>query len=82
MRPITILVDETPRCVVRPVDRKDLFRFTRNARSYLVAGNAEGAGARIEHREAEAGELARWQEGLALHLAWGGEEEGYFGVPL
>ena len=37
---------------------------------------------RITHRGASEPELARWQEGFALHKAWGGEDEDFFGVPL
>jgi len=33
MLPTTILIDETPRCVVRPTDMKDLTRFIRNGKS-------------------------------------------------
>ena len=35
MLPTTILVDDMPRCVVRPNDTKDLNRFLRNGRAYL-----------------------------------------------
>lgn len=79
MMPTTILVDEAPRCVVRPVDTKDLGRFLRNARAYLLAQAPEG---RISHRTASEAELARWRDALALHRAWGGEEEDFFGIPL
>jgi hypothetical protein len=79
MKPTTIMVNEAPRCVVRPVDMKDLARFTRNAKSYLLAGTPDG---KVSHREAEEGELTKWREALALHLAWGGEEENFFGIPL
>jgi hypothetical protein len=40
MLPMTILVDEVPRCVVRPTDKKDLDRFIRNAKKFLLANNA------------------------------------------
>ncbi len=79
MMPITILVDEAPRCVVRPNDAKALNRFLRNARRFLLGDKADGA---ISHRPAEAGELARWRDALALHEACGGSEDEYFGVPL
>ena len=79
MLPTTILIDEAPRCVVRPVDTKDLARFLRNGKTYLLADNPTGA---ISHRVADAGEMARWQAGLALHTAWGGSEEDFFGLPL
>jgi hypothetical protein len=79
MPPTTILVDERPRCVVRPTDAKDLNRFLRNARAYLLAAAPEG---RITHRPAEPEEIGRWREGLALHRAWGGAEDDFFGLPL
>lgn len=79
MLPTTILIDEAPRCVVRPNDTKALNRFLRNARDYLLAEKPEG---KITHRAASEAEGARWREGLALHRAWGGEEEDFFGVPL
>ncbi len=79
MLPTTILVDETPRCVVRPTDTKDLNRFIRNGKSYLLAAQPEG---RVTHRNASEAEVARWRNGLALHRAWGGAEEDFFGIPL
>lgn len=79
MKPTTILIDETPRCVVRPVDAKALNRFTRNGRPFLLAGRPEG---KLSHRDADEAEAARWREALALHLAWGGDEETFFGIPL
>jgi hypothetical protein len=79
MLPTTILVDEAPRCVVRPNDTKALNRFLRNGRSYLLAGRPDGA---ITHRQASEEELARWRSALALHEAWGGADEDFFGVPL
>ncbi|MFG1403523.1 hypothetical protein V5F38_03085 [Xanthobacter sp. V0B-10] len=79
MLPTTILIDEAPRCVVRPNDMKALNRFIKNGRDYLLAGRPDG---RITHRGASEPELARWQEGFALHKAWGGEDEDFFGVPL
>lgn len=79
MMPTTILIDEAPRCVVRPVDTKDLQRFLRNAKAYLLAERPEG---KITHRSADEAELARWRNALALHKAWGGADEEFFGVPL
>jgi len=79
MLPTTILIDETPRCIVRPTDRKALNRFLRNGKPYLLAQHPEGA---ISHREATEGELARWQDAFALHRAGGADEEEFFGVPL
>ena len=37
MLPTTILIDEAPRCVVRPTDTKDLNRFIRNGKGFLLA---------------------------------------------
>ncbi|MGR7994401.1 MULTISPECIES: hypothetical protein [unclassified Xanthobacter] len=79
MLPTTILIDEAPRCVVRPNDMKALNRFIKNAKPYLLADNPDG---KITHRGALEDEAARWQAGFALHKAWGGEDEDYFGVPL
>ena len=79
MPPTVILVDEAPRFVVRPVDQKALSRFLRHAHGFLTGERAE---ARLAHRPADAAETARWRAGLALHLAWGGDEEDFFGLPL
>ncbi len=79
MLPTTILIDEAPRCVVRPTDTKDLNRFIRNGKNYLLAGSPNG---KITHRNADEIEAARWQNALALHKAWGGADEDFFGVPL
>jgi hypothetical protein len=79
MLPTTILIDETPRCIVRPNDTRDLNRFIRNGRTFLLAERPEG---RITHRNASDAEMMQWQNALALHRAWGGEEENFFGVPL
>ena len=79
MLPTTILIDEYPRCVVRPNDTKDLNRFLRNAKGFLLANRPEG---KITHRPASDTEQSKWREALALHKAWGGEDEGFFGVPL
>ncbi len=78
MLPTTILIDDAPRCVVRPVDMKDLARFLRNGRGYLLTGNPQGT---LTHRMADAGEAAKWGDAMALHKAWGGDEEAFF-VPL
>lgn len=79
MLPTTILIDELPRCVVRPTDTKDLNRFIRNGKAFLLAETPSG---KITHRLATDLEQARWREALALHKAWGGDEEAFFGVPL
>jgi len=79
MLPTTILVDEMPRCVVRPNDAKDLNRFLRNAKPYLLAENPDG---KIGHRNADEIELSKWRNALALHRAWGGNDEEFFGIPL
>lgn len=79
MLPTTILIDERPRCVVRPTDTRDLNRFLRNGRGFLLAESPEG---KITHRPATEAESGKWQNGLALHKAWGGAEEDYFGLPL
>ena len=79
MLPTTILIDEAPRCVVRPTDSKDLSRFIRSGRSYLLAERPDG---RISYRSASESESARWQSALALHMAWGGADEEFFGTPL
>jgi hypothetical protein len=79
MLPTTILIDEAPRCVVRPTDTKDLNRFIRNGKTYLLADNPDG---RISHRNADGDEAVKWRNSLALHKAWGGAEEEFFGTPL
>ena len=79
MLPTTILIDETPRCVVRPTDMKDLNRFMRNGKQYLLADKPDG---KIAHRNANEAEVAKWYNALALHKAWGGADEEYFGTPL
>jgi hypothetical protein len=77
--PMTILVDEKPRCVVRPNDMKGLQRFLRNGKNWLLAENPDGS---VSYREADEAEKAAWANALDLHRAWGGDEEDYFGVPL
>ncbi len=79
MLPTTILIDEQPRCVVWPNDTKDLNRFIRNGKLYLLAEKPDG---RITHRSASDAEMTQWQNALALHRAWGGDDEHFFGVPL
>lgn len=79
MLPTTILIDDEPRCVVRPTDIKDLNRFIRNGKTYLLANKTDG---RITHRNAGDAEAVRWRDGLALHQAWGGTDEDFFGIPL
>jgi len=75
----TILVDEVPVCVVRPTDRKDLDRFVRHAKKFLVTGDNE---AKISHRSASDDETAKWRKASALHTVWAGSDEGFFGIPL
>ncbi len=79
MLPTTIVINDAPRCVVRPTDTKDLVRFIRNGKAYLLADNPDG---RITHRNADDSEAARWRDALALHRAWGGSEDEFFGTPL
>jgi hypothetical protein len=79
MLPTTILIDDAPRCVVRPTDTRDLNRFIRNGKGFLLAGKPDG---KITHRLANETEAGKWQSGLALHRAWGGAEEEFFGLPL
>lgn len=79
MLPTTILVNETPRCVVRPTDTKALNRFIKNGRTYLLSETPDG---KISHRGADDVELAKWHNAYALHKAWGGDDEAFFGIPL
>jgi hypothetical protein len=79
MPPTTIMINERPRCVVRPTDNKALLRFLKNGRAYLLAENPEG---KITHRNADEAEAAKWRSAFDLHKAWGGDEEAFFGVPL
>lgn len=79
MLPTTILIDDRPKCVVRPTDNKALNRFLRNARGYLLADKPTGT---ISHRSASDDELAKWRSAFDLHKAWGGDDEAFFGVPL
>ena len=79
MRITTILVNDVPKVVVWPLDRKALGRFLRNGHAYLTEGDP---GAVVTHRNAEQTETARWQSAFRLHQAWGGSEDTFFGVPL
>jgi hypothetical protein len=79
MLPTTILIDEAPRCVVRPNDLKDLKRFLRNAKGFLLAERPEG---KITHRNANEEESQKYKNALALHKACGGEDENFYGTPL
>jgi len=79
MVPTTILIDEFPRCVVRPTDTKALNRFIKNGKNFLLA---ERPGGKITHRNADETEVAKWRNAFDLHMAWGGDEEAFFGIPL
>ncbi|MGO9392150.1 hypothetical protein [Rhodoblastus sp.] len=79
MVPMTILVDEKPKCVVRPNDMKGLQRFLRNGKSWLLADQPDGA---VSYREADERERQAWRNASDLHRAWGGDDEDFFGVPL
>lgn len=79
MLPTTILVDDAPRCVVRPTDTKDLHRFIRNGKAYLLTQAPDGT---VTHRHADDAEIRKWRDAFALHTAWGGAEEDFFGTPL
>jgi len=79
MLPTTILVDEAPHRVVRPNDVKDLKRFIRNGKTFLLAENSAG---KITHRNADETEAVKWRNALALHKAWGGAADDFFGTPL
>jgi hypothetical protein len=79
MLPTTILIDEAPRCVVRPNDMKDLKRFLRNAKGFLLAERPDG---KITHRNASEEESQKYKAALALHKACGGEDENFYGTPL
>lgn len=61
----------------RRIERID--RFIRNGKSFLLAENNAGT---ISHRGASESEAAKWQRALALHLAWGGSGDEFFGMPL
>ena len=75
----TVLVNDVPKVVVRPNDRKDLGRFLRNGQKYLSDGVADAV---LTHRDADEQEAARWRSAFQLHTAWGGSEDTFFGVPL
>jgi len=79
MLPTTILVDDKPRCVVRPTDQKALNRFLRNGKGFLLADSPGGA---ISHRPATDAEREKWDSAFALHRACGADEEEFVGTPL
>lgn len=79
MMPMTVLVDEAPRCVVRPTDMKALNRFVRNAKTYLLRELPDG---KITFRAADDQETVKWWDAFNLHNAAGCAEEEFFGVPL
>lgn len=79
MQPMTILVDDKPRCVVRPNDMKGLQRLIRNAKPWLTEQAPEG---KTSFRDADPTETALWRDARGLHLAAGGNEEEFIGVPL
>jgi hypothetical protein len=76
---MAILVDEKPRCVVRPNDMKGLQRFMRNAKGWLLAKNPDG---KLTYREADEAEKAAFADALGLHRIAGGAEEDFAGAPL
>lgn len=65
--------------MVRPTDMKDLNRLIRNGKHYLLADNPDG---KIAHRSASEIKAVKWHNAFALHKAWGGADEEYFGTPL
>jgi len=77
--PTTILIDGAPKCVVRANDMKGLLRFIRNGKAFLLA---EKPDADVSHRMADEAEVKIWNEAMALHKAWGGDDEDFFGVPF
>lgn len=79
MLPQVVLVDGEPKCVIRPTDKKALDRFVRNGKKWLLAGASDGE---CTCRPADEAETAKWKDAYALHMAWGGDEEGFFGIPL
>lgn len=79
MVPMTILVDDKPKCVVRPNDLKHLQRFLRTGKPWLLADAPEG---KLAHREADEAERAMWENARGLHGIAGGEDEDFFGTPL
>jgi hypothetical protein len=58
---------------------KDLKRFLRNAKGFLLAERPDG---KITHRNANEDESQKYKNALALHKACGGEDENFFGTPL
>jgi len=79
MLPQVVMVDGVPKCVIRPTDKKDLDRFVRNGKKWLQAGNED---AKCTYRGADDAETAIWKDAFALHKAWGGADETFFGIPL
>jgi len=51
----------------------------RHEGSQPLADNPDG---KIAHRNASETEAVKWHNALALHKAWGGADEEYFGTPL
>jgi uncharacterized beta-barrel protein YwiB (DUF1934 family) len=79
MLPTTIVIDDKPRCVIRPNDMKALQRFLRNGKTYLLAENPTGT---LSFRAASEQEAEKWRDALSLHIAGTGSEDEFFGVPL
>ena len=67
MVPTTILIDEAPRCVVRPNDTKDLNRFLRNETRFRMVEqqHPEAYAALIAQAQVEAGRRFATYEQLA-----------------
>ncbi len=80
MVPMTILVDEAPKCVVRPNDMKALLRFLRNGKAWLLADDARRRAGLPRGRRK--GTTRSGATPIDLHRAWGGDEDDFFGVPL
>ena len=75
----TIEVDGIARYAVRPVDRKAMMRFLNRARDWLLRDNPDGT---VSHRDASDEEHRKWDAAHDLHRVWGGDEDGFFGIPL
>jgi hypothetical protein len=58
---------------------KDLKRFLRNAKGFLLAERPDG---KITHRNANEDESQKYKNALALHKACGGEDESFYGTPV
>ena len=71
----TILINEAPRCVVRPTDNKDLVRFIRNGKSFLLAGTPDG---KITHRNATETEFGKMARGPGAAQSVGRLRRGFF----